>query len=94
MNVKITVEKVVLEGCGCYSLTSMKNGKGKRYFLNRRGEHSVEDIGWTKIRSVSKVDCTTLAISILVVFLIMLVQQMDMLKPVKYNQYKSNNHFS
>jgi hypothetical protein len=58
MNVKVTVDKVVLdfESCGCYSLTSRKNGRGKSYFLSRGGEHSVEDIGWSKVRTVSRVD--------------------------------------
>ena len=70
MNVKVTVDKVMLVGCGCYSLTSRKNGRGKSYFLSRRGEHSVEDIGWSKVRSVSKVDCATLAMPVWGVILI------------------------
>ena len=73
MNVKVTVDKVVLEGCGCYSLTSRKNGRGKSYFLSRRGEHSVEDIGWSKVRSVGKVHCATFPITVCVGIITMLL---------------------
>ena len=42
MNVKVTVDKVVLEGCGCYSLTSRKNGRGKSYFLSRMLQYQTQ----------------------------------------------------
>ena len=93
MNVKVTVDKVVLEGCGCYSLTSRKNGRGKSYFLSRRGEHSVEDIGWSKVKSVSRVDCATLAMPVwgvilIVVGLVLLVAVGALLFFKKYQQYR------
>jgi hypothetical protein len=93
MNVKVTVDKVMLEGCGCYSLTSRKNGRGKSYFLSRRGEHSVEDIGWSKVRSVSRVDCATLAMPVwgvilIVVGLVVLVAVGALLFFKKYQQYR------
>ena len=93
MNVKVTVDKVMLEGCGCYSLTSRKNGRGKSYFLSRRGEHSVEDIGWSKVRSVSRVDCATLAMPVwgvilIVVGLVVLVGVGALLFFKKYQQYR------
>ena len=56
-NVKVTIDKVKVEGCGCFKLHSRKEGKGKSFFLGRRGEFSAEDIGWRKVRSVWKVEC-------------------------------------
>ena len=70
MNVKVTVDMVVLEGFECYSLTRRKNDRENSYFLGRRGEHSMEDIGWSKVRSVSRVDCPTLAMPVWGIILI------------------------
>ena len=55
--VKVTVDKVRLEGCGCFTLHSLKNGRGRSYFLRRTGEHTAEEIGWSRVRSVRRVEC-------------------------------------
>ena len=56
-NVRITVDKVRLEGCGCFRLHSRPRGRGRSYLLDRTGEHTVEDIGWSRVRSVRRVEC-------------------------------------
>ena len=56
-NVRVTVDKVRLEGCGCFRLHSRPRGRGRSYFLGRTGEHTVEDIGWSRVRSVGRVEC-------------------------------------
>ena len=43
--VNVVVDKVKVEGCGCFTLHSKKGGRGKSYFLGSMGgEHSPEDI--------------------------------------------------
>ena len=55
----MTVEKAVLEGCGdCFRLFKKKNGRGKSYFVNRRGEHTIT---MGKVRSIRKVSCSNMA---------------------------------
>eukprot|EP00092_Neocalanus_flemingeri_P028226 GFUD01030652.1.p1 GENE.GFUD01030652.1~~GFUD01030652.1.p1 ORF type:complete len:119 (-),score=28.23 GFUD01030652.1:367-723(-) len=59
-DVRVRVENVRLEGNCCFTLHSRRRGRGKTYYLTRRGEHSVEDIGWSRVRSVRKVECIIL----------------------------------
>ena len=56
-NVRVTVDKVRLEGCGCFRLHSRPRGRRRSYLLGRTGEHTVEDIGWSRVRSVGRVEC-------------------------------------
>ena len=60
-NVRVTVDKVRLEGCGCFRLHSMRRGRGRSYFVGRTGEHTAEEIGWSRVRSVGRVECDSLA---------------------------------
>jgi hypothetical protein len=71
-NVKVTVDKVKVEGCGCFQLHNKKNGKGRSYFLGR-GEHTGDDIGWKKVRSVRKVECESRAMPVWGVVVIVVV---------------------
>ena len=90
-NVKVTVDKVKVEGCGCFQLHNKKNGKGKSYFLGR-GEHTGKDIGWKKVRSVRKVECESRAmpvwgVIVIVVVLVMLMAVGAVLGFKKYREY-------
>ena len=50
---RIKVTKVLMEGCGCFSLHSRKNGRGRSFFLPRQGEFEVH----MTVGSVRKVSC-------------------------------------
>ena len=52
--VKVTVDRVKVEGCGCFTLHSKKGGKGRSYSL-QEGEHSTKCVKWNKVKSVRKV---------------------------------------
>ena len=56
-NVRVTIDTVKLEGCGCFRLHSRPRGRGRSYLLDRTGEYTVEDIGWSRVRSVRRVEC-------------------------------------
>ena len=71
-NVKVTVDKVKVQGCGCYQLHNKKDGKGRSYFLGG-GEHTGEDIGWRKVRSIRKVECESRAMPVWGVVVIVVV---------------------
>eukprot|EP00092_Neocalanus_flemingeri_P018825 GFUD01020383.1.p1 GENE.GFUD01020383.1~~GFUD01020383.1.p1 ORF type:complete len:133 (+),score=34.16 GFUD01020383.1:47-400(+) len=58
---KVRVDKVKFEGNCCFTLHSLKRGRGRTYYLLRRGEHSAEEIGWSRVRSVRRVECDILA---------------------------------
>ena len=67
----VTVEKAVLEGCGdCFRLFKKKNGRGKSYFVNRRGEHTIT---MGKVRSIRKVSCSNMAMPMWAVIIIVLI---------------------
>ena len=40
-----------------------KGGRGRSYFLGRRGEFS-ENIGWSKVRSVRRTECDRMAMQV------------------------------
>eukprot|EP00092_Neocalanus_flemingeri_P049543 GFUD01056979.1.p1 GENE.GFUD01056979.1~~GFUD01056979.1.p1 ORF type:complete len:153 (+),score=49.75 GFUD01056979.1:15-473(+) len=93
-NVKVTVDKVKLVGCGCFSLHAKKGGRGRSYFLGRRGEYSGEDIGWSKVRSVRRVECESRAmpvwgVIVIVVGLVVVVAVGAVLGFRKYRQYRT-----
>ena len=69
-NVSVTVDKVKLEGCGCFTIHSRKGGRGRSYFLGRAGEYTAEDIGWSKVRSVKRAECERWAMPVWAVILI------------------------
>jgi len=50
---RMKVTKVLVEGCGCFTLHSRKKGRGKSFFLARQGEFEVN----MKVGSVMKVSC-------------------------------------
>ena len=67
----LTVRKAVLEGCGgCFRLFQKKNGRGRSYFVNRMGEHTIS-LG--KVRSIHKVACSNMAMPMWVVIIIVLI---------------------
>ena len=49
----IGVEKVVVEGCGCFTLYDRKGGRGRSFFLDREGERIMK----MRVRSVRRVKC-------------------------------------
>ena len=52
-NIRIKVDRVKVEGCGCFSLYSRKCGQGRSYFLGGEGELILN----MRVRLVRKVDC-------------------------------------
>ena len=70
----LVVEKAVLVGCGdCFRLFEKKNGRGRSYFVNRSGEHTVP---LRKVRSVRKIPCSNQAMPMWAVIIIVLVMVM------------------
>merc|ERR1719245_318267 len=69
-NIKVTVDRVKLEGCGCFTLHSRKNGRGKSFFLGQAGDFSKEEVGLTKVRSVRRVGCDRRAMPVWSVILL------------------------
>eukprot|EP00092_Neocalanus_flemingeri_P078786 GFUD01098061.1.p1 GENE.GFUD01098061.1~~GFUD01098061.1.p1 ORF type:complete len:130 (+),score=19.17 GFUD01098061.1:43-390(+) len=53
----VVIERAILDGCGCFTLHSMTNFRGRNCFLRTTGEHSRVEIGFGRVRSVSRVDC-------------------------------------
>ena len=49
----IGVEKVVMEGCGCFTLHTRKGGRGRSFFLGGEGERIMK----MRVRSVRRVKC-------------------------------------
>ena len=52
-NIRIKVDRVKVEGCGCFFLHSRKSGRGRSYFLRGEGEWILS----MRVRSVRKVEC-------------------------------------
>ena len=52
-NMRMNVDRAVVEGCGCFTLHTRRGGRGRSYFLGREGEHIVN----LRVRSVRRVDC-------------------------------------
>ena len=91
--VNVVVDKVKAEGCGCFTLHSKKEGRGKSFFLSGAGgEYSPQDIGWNKVRSVRKVACESRAMPVwgvilIVVGLVVVVGGISVIGFKKYRQY-------
>ena len=49
----VAVEKVKVEGCGCFTLYTRKAGKGNSQFLGEEGVRMMK----MRVRSVRKVEC-------------------------------------
>ena len=92
INVAVKVDRVVLQGCGCFILNSRKNGKGKSYFLKRKGEHTAEEIGWNKVKSVRRVACQSLAMPVWVIILIVVMLVLITAMLAIYCFKKFHNH--
>merc|ERR1711915_293444 len=73
-NVKVNIDRVKVEGCGCFRLYAKKNGRGKSYLLWKRGEHSSEEVGcesramplWMVVLIVLGVVLVTAVVAVLV----------------------------
>eukprot|EP00092_Neocalanus_flemingeri_P014756 GFUD01015925.1.p1 GENE.GFUD01015925.1~~GFUD01015925.1.p1 ORF type:complete len:148 (-),score=45.61 GFUD01015925.1:100-543(-) len=94
-DVRVDVDRVKVEGCGCFTLHSRKEGRGRSYFLGRRGEFSAADIGWSKVRSVRKAGCDSRAmplwaVILIVVGLVVLIAVMAVFGFRKYRQYAAS----
>ena len=95
-NMRLTVDKMKVEGCGCWRLYNKKGGRGRSYFLTRRGEQMGEDIGWRKVRSVRKVECDSTAmpmwgVIVIVVGLVVIMAVGVVCGFRKYRKYKAVN---
>ena len=55
----VTVDKVKVEGCGCFVLFTRKGGMGKSVFLGGEGERIIKKK--LKVRSVRKIECSSYA---------------------------------
>ena len=53
VNVRMNVDRVQVEGCGCFTLHDRKNGRGRSYFLGGEGEYILS----MRVRSVRRVEC-------------------------------------
>eukprot|EP00092_Neocalanus_flemingeri_P000260 GFUD01000280.1.p1 GENE.GFUD01000280.1~~GFUD01000280.1.p1 ORF type:complete len:117 (+),score=22.40 GFUD01000280.1:104-454(+) len=56
-SMRVTVERVVMEGCGCFTLHSRPTFMGRSYNLRTRGEHSRAETGFGRVKSVERVEC-------------------------------------
>ena len=53
----VTVDKVKVEGCGCFVLFTRKGGMGRSVFLDGEGEWIIKKK--MKVRSVRKIKCNS-----------------------------------
>eukprot|EP00091_Calanus_sinicus_P004248 TRINITY_DN1448_c0_g1_i2.p1 TRINITY_DN1448_c0_g1~~TRINITY_DN1448_c0_g1_i2.p1 ORF type:complete len:112 (-),score=23.92 TRINITY_DN1448_c0_g1_i2:160-495(-) len=53
INLRMNVDRVRVEGCGCFTLHSRKGGRGRSYFLGGEGEYTLS----MRVRSVRRVEC-------------------------------------
>ena len=96
-DVEVVVDKVMVEGCGCFTIHSKKGGRGKSFFLRSvHGAVSPSDIGWAKVRSVRKVACENRAmplwgVILLVVGVVVVTGALAVLGLKKYRQYRQIN---
>merc|ERR1711942_298233 len=54
---RMRVTRVLVEGCGCFTLHSRRRGRGRSLFLSGNGERNVN----MRVASVTKVSCDTYA---------------------------------
>merc|ERR1719244_1001416 len=91
-SIKVSADRVKMEGCGCFTLHTKKSGRGKSFFLAKSGEYSGEQLGLKKVRSVRRVSCERRAMPmwsliLLVVGLIIVVGVVAIFGFRKYRQY-------
>ena len=54
----IVMRSISVNGCGCYSVHSRRNGRGSRVVLSSSsGIQNTFEIGFGRIRSIYKIDC-------------------------------------
>eukprot|EP00090_Calanus_glacialis_P018359 TRINITY_DN28483_c0_g1_i1.p1 TRINITY_DN28483_c0_g1~~TRINITY_DN28483_c0_g1_i1.p1 ORF type:complete len:152 (-),score=54.11 TRINITY_DN28483_c0_g1_i1:65-520(-) len=94
MEESMMVDRAVMVGCGdCFRLFEKKNGRGRSYFVNRSGEHTIP---LRKVRSIHKVPCSNMAMPMWVVIIMVLVMMMvvgmgTMVGVKKYRNCRYNN---
>ena len=95
-DVKATLDLVMMEGCGCFTIHSKRGGRGKSFFMGRNGNYSLDDIGWSKVRSVQSVPCDRMAmpgwVVIIIVVGIITMVTAALLGAFKYRNYRRNNN--
>ena len=95
-DVKATLDRVKMEGCGCFTIYSKKGGRGKSFFMGRNGNYSLEDIGWSKVRSVRSVPCDRMAtprwMVVAIVVGIITIITAAIMGTFKYRNYRNNNN--
>ena len=55
LDIDVKATKAILKGCGCYRLYQRKDKRGRSYYVNKIGEHSIP---LRKIGSLAKVPCS------------------------------------
>merc|ERR1711892_1640840 len=93
-NVKVSVDKIKMEGCRCFRLHDKKKGRGRSFFLGKQGEYTGEEMGLRKVRSVRRVDCESLAmpvwgVIVIVVGLVILMALVAVFGFRKYREYSA-----
>merc|ERR1712083_719602 len=93
-SINVSVDRVKMEGCGCFTLHTKKSGRGKSFFLGKSGEYSGEQLGLKKVRSVRRVSCERRAmpmwsVILLVVGLIIVVGVVAIFGFRKYRNYST-----
>merc|ERR1719154_463489 len=53
INLRMNVDGVRVEGCGCFTLHSRKGGQGRSHFLGGEGEYNLS----MRVKSVRRVEC-------------------------------------
>ena len=54
-NINFKASKAVLKGCECYRLYERKKNRGRSYYVNKIGKHSIP---LRKVGSLAKVSCS------------------------------------
>ena len=54
---RLSVERIKVYGCGCYSLHSGRHGRGSKTVVFPAQTWDKTDIGFTKIRSIFRIHC-------------------------------------
>ena len=91
-DIKVSVDRVKMEGCGCFTLHAKKSGRGKSFFLGKSGEFSGDQLGLRRVRSVRRVSCERRAmpmwsVILLVVGLIIVTGVVAVCGFRKYREY-------
>ena len=90
----ITIDAVKIEGCGCFIIYNKKEGRGKSYYLGLHGQNvSAAEIGWARVRSVRSRECSSLAMPIWGVVLIVVgvMLMVGILAVIGFKKYRQAN---